>query len=369
MARPVKVLSTTDDVKAELRRRANGRANQHRERFRAGIILQRLDGVAIKDAAARLSTSPRTVSVWSTRFEKSGLAGLEDKPGRGRKPALPEDKVARVITEATRPPRERKRWSVRSMARHAGVSSSSVQRIWFRNDLKPHIIRTFKLSNDPKFEEKFWDVIGLYLNPPEKALVLCCDEKSQCQALERSQPGLPLSPGHPRTQTHDYRRHGTVTLFAALNYLEGTLISRTEQRHTHVEWLRFLKQIDREAPKGLALHLIADNYATHKHATVRAWLAKRPRFIVHFTPTGSSWMNLVERFFADLTGDVIRAGSFTSVRELTRDIHAYLEQRNGDPRPYVWRAQGAEILAKIGRAREALKRSSSLCEVISESRH
>jgi transposase len=369
MARPVKVLSTTDDVKAELRRRASGRANQHRERFRAGIILQRLDGVAIKDVAARLSTSPRTVSVWSTRFEKSGLAGLEDKPGRGRKPALPEDKVARVITEATRPPRERKRWSVRSMARHAGVSSSSVQRIWFRNDLKPHIIRTFKLSNDPKFEEKFWDVIGLYLNPPEKALVLCRDEKSQCQALERSQPGLPLSPGHPRTQTHDYRRHGTVTLFAALNYLEGTLISRTEQRHTHVEWLRFLKQIDREAPKGLALHLIADNYATHKHATVRAWLAKRPRFIVHFTPTGSSWMNLVERFFADLTGDVIRAGSFTSVRALTRDIHAYLEQRNGDPRPYVWRAQGAEILAKIGRAREALKRSSSLCEVISESRH
>jgi transposase len=369
MARPVKVLSTTDDVKAELRRRASGRANQHRERFRAGIILQRLDGVAIKDVAARLSTSPRTVSVWSTRFEKSGLAGLEDKPGRGRKPALPEDKVARVITEATRPPRERKRWSVRSMARHAGVSSSSVQRIWFRNDLKPHIIRTFKLSNDPKFEEKFWDVIGLYLNPPEKALVLCRDEKSQCQALERSQPGLPLTPGHPRTQTHDYRRHGTVTLFAALNYLEGTLISRTEQRHTHVEWLRFLKQIDREAPKGLALHLIADNYATHKHATVRAWLAKRPRFIVHFTPTGSSWMNLVERFFADLTGDVIRAGSFTSVRALTRDIHAYLEQRNGDPRPYVWRAQGAEILAKIGRAREALKRSSSLCEVISESRH
>jgi transposase len=369
MARPVKVLSTTDDVKAELRRRASGRANQHRERFRAGIILQRLDGVAIKDVAARLSTSPRTVSVWSTRFEKSGLAGLEDKPGRGRKPALPEDKVARVITEATRPPRERKRWSVRSMARHAGVSSSSVQRIWFRNDLKPHIIRTFRLSNDPKFEEKFWDVIGLYLNPPEKALVLSCDEKSQCQALERSQPGLPLSPGHPRTQTHDYRRHGTVTLFAALNYLEGTLISRTEQRHTHVEWLRFLKQIDREAPKGLALHLIADNYATHKHATVRAWLAKRPRFIVHFTPTGSSWMNLVERFFADLTGDVIRAASFTSVRELTRDIHAYLEQRNGDPRPYVWRAQGAEILAKIGRAREALKRSSSLCEVISESRH
>ena len=240
------------------------------------------------------------------------------------------------------------------MARYAGLSHSTVQRIWVRNDLKPHITRTFKLSKDPKFEEKFWDVIGLYLNPPEQALVLCCDEKSQCQALERSQPGLPLCPGHPRTQTHDYRRHGTVTLFAALNYLEGTLISRTEQRHSHVEWLRFLKQIDREATKALALHLIVDNYATHKHAVVRAWLAKRPRFVVHFTPTGSSWMNLVERFFADLTGDVIRQGSFTSVRELVRDINTYLADRNADPKPYKWKAKGAEILAKIERARAAL---------------
>jgi transposase len=251
MARPVKILSATDEVRAELRRRANGRANEHRERFRAGIILRRLEGVGIKEVAGRLNTSTRTVSIWSSRFERSGLTGLDDKEGRGRKPSLPEDKVARVITEATRPPKGRTRWSVRSMARHAGISHSTVQRIWVRNDLKPHIIRTFKLSNDPKFEEKFWDVIGLYLNPPEKALVLCCDEKSQCQALERSQPGLPLVPRHPRTQTHDYRRHGTVTLFAALNYLEGTLISRTEQRHSHVEWLRFLKQIDREAPEGL----------------------------------------------------------------------------------------------------------------------
>jgi transposase len=354
MARPVKVLSAPEDVRSELRRRANGRANPHRERFRAGIVLQRLDGVSIGEVAGRLNTSPRTVWEWSSRFETSGLAGLEDKAGRGRKPSLPEDKVATVITEVTRPLKGRTRWSVRSMARHAGISSSTVQRIWSRNDLKPHVVRTFKLSNDPKFEEKFWDVIGLYLNPPEKALVLCCDEKSQCQALERSQPGLPLAPRHPRTQTHDYRRHGTVTLFAALNYLEGTLISRTEQHHTHVEWLRFLKQIEREAPRGLTLHLIADNYATHKHAAVRAWLAKRPRFVVHFTPTGSSWLNLVERFFADLTGDVIRAGSFTSVPDLVRDIKAYLTQRNADPKPYKWKAQGADILAKIKRARAAL---------------
>lgn len=354
MARPVKVLSATEEVRSELRRRANGRANEHRERFRAAIILQRLNGAGIEETARRLDTSARTVWVWSSRFETSGLAGLEDKAGRGRKPSLPADKVAKVITEATRPPTGRTRWSIRSMARHAGLSRSTVQRIWCRNDLKPHVVRTFKPSNDPNFEEKFWDVIGLYLDPPERALVLCCDEKSQCQALERSQPGLPLAPGHPRTQTHDYRRHGTITLFAALNCLEGTLISRTEQRHTHVEWLRFLKQIDRETPKGLAVHLVVDNYATHKHATVKAWLARRPRFAVHFTPTGSSWLNLVERFFADLTGDVIRAGSFASVRELVRDIQTYTRQRNADPRPYKWRAKGAEILEKIRRARATL---------------
>jgi hypothetical protein len=293
-----------------------------------------MEGMSIEGVAEKLNTTARTVWEWSSRFETSGLAGLDDKNGRGRKPSLPENKVSTVITQATRPPKGRARWSVRSMARHVGISSSTVQRIWSKNDLKPHVVRTFKLSNDPKFEEKFWDVIGLYLNPPDKALVLCCDEKSQCQALERSQPGLPLAPGHPRTQTHDYRRHGTITLFAALNYLEGTLISRTEQHHTHVEWLRFLKQIDRETPRNLTVHLIADNYATHKHAAVRAWLARRPRFVVHFTPTGSSWLNLVERFFADLTGDVIRAGSFASVPHLVRDIKTYLAQRNADPKPY-----------------------------------
>jgi transposase len=360
MGRPVKVLSANDEVRIELRRRANGRANEHRERFRAGIILLRLEGIRIEDVASRLNTSPRTVSIWSSRFELSGLSGLDDKSGRGRKPSLPADKVARVITEVTRPPKGRRRWRVRTMARHAGISHSTVQRIWVKNDLKPHITRTFKLSKDPKFEEKFWDVIGLYLDPPEKALVLCCDEKSQCQALERSQPGLPLTSGHPRTQTHDYRRHGTVTLFAVLNYLEGRLISRTEQRHTHVEWLRFLKQIERETPAGLAIHLIADNYATHKHAKVRAWLERRPRFKVHFTPTGSSWLNLVDRFFADLTEDVIRSGSFTSVRDLVRDIETYLAERNATPRPYTWRAEGAEILAKINRARAALASASTV---------
>ena len=241
------------------------------------------------------------------------------------------------------------------MAKHAGVSASTVQRIWSRNDLKPHITKIFKLSNDPDFEAKFWDVVGLYLDPPDKALVLCCDEKSQCQALERTQLALPLAPKRPRTMTHDYTRHGTVTLFAALNVLEGKLISRTEAHHTHVEWLRFLKQIDRETPKDLDLHLIADNYATHKHPRVKAWLKRHPRFTMHYTPTSSSWLNLIERFFADLTEDVIRSGSFASVGELVRDINAYLADRNANPKRYEWKAEGADILEKIQRARAALE--------------
>jgi transposase len=240
------------------------------------------------------------------------------------------------------------------MARHARVSPATVQRLWSANDIKPHSVRTFKLSQDQHFEAKFWDVVGLYLNPPDRALVLCCDEKSQCQALERTQPGLPLGIGHVRTRTHDYVRHGTITLFAALNYLDGKIISRVAARHTHAEWLTFLEQIDRQTPRELELHLIVDNYGTHKHPAVKAWLAKHPRFHMHFTPTSSSWMNLVERFFRDLTEEVIREGSFASVRELTQAIETYLAQRNLDPRPYRWHAKGEVILAKIQRAREAM---------------
>ena len=240
------------------------------------------------------------------------------------------------------------------MANAVGISADSVRRIWKANDLKPHLTETFKLSTDPHFEEKFWDVIALYLDPPERALVLCCDEKSQCQALERTQLGLPLSNSHKRSRTHDYIRHGTVTLFAALNYLDGKLISRTEARHTHIEWLRFLKQIDREAPKELDIHLIVDNYCTHKHQKVKGWLARHPRFHVHFTPTSSSWLNLVERFFGELTEEVIREGSFTSVRQLVKDIEAYLSERNLNPKPYRWKAEGEAILAKIKRAKEVL---------------
>lgn len=240
------------------------------------------------------------------------------------------------------------------MAKHAAVSPTTVHRLWQANDIRPHLTRTFKLSKDRHFEQKFWDIIGLYLSPPDKALVLCCDEKSQCQALERSQPGLPLGIGHIRTRTHDYIRHGTITLFAALNYLDGKVISRTAQRHTHRQWLDFLRLLDREIPPPLALHLIVDNYSTHKHPKVKAWLKRHPRFCVHFTPTSSSWMNLVERFFRDLTVDVVREGSFTSTRQLVDAINAYLAQRNLAPNRYVWKKSGEEILAAIQRARNAL---------------
>lgn len=355
MARPVTVVDLTPEERSELRRRSVSATATQRDALRARIILLRSQGKKEAEVAKAVGTSVNTVSLWSKRFESVGLDGLNDQKGRGRKPWLPPEKVRQVITRVTQPPKGKKKWSTRSMAAAVGVSHHSVHQIWRRNDLKPHLVRTFEISNDPNFEEKFWDVIGLYLQPPDEALVLCCDEKSQCQALERTQPGLPLGIGHIRTKTHDYKRPGTITLFAALNYLEGKLITRTEPHHTHVEWLRFLRQIDHEAPKTLAIHIIADNYATHKQAKVKAWLKKHSRFHMHFTPTGSSWMNLVERFFADLTGDCIREGSFRSVRDLVEAIEEYLADRNANPKRYVWRAKGEEILRKIAKAKEALR--------------
>jgi transposase len=362
MGRSTIRLSVSQDDRFELERRVKARRRAGRQDvLRARIVLMRAEGKKEAEVAAALGTSKNTVGLWTRRYASSGIEGLKDAPGRGRKPWLDPKKIEQVITRVTRPPAGRTRWSVRSMARATGLSRHSVHTIWRRNDLKPHLTRTFKLSRDPLFEPKFWDVIGLYLNPPDKALVLCCDEKSQCQALERTQPGLPLGIGHIKTRTHDYTRHGTLTLFAALNYLQGKVIGRTETQHRHEEWLAFLKQIDRETPKDLDLHLIADNYATHKHPAVKAWLVRHPRFHMHFTPTGSSWMNMVERFFADLTADVVREGSFNSVRALAAAIEAYLAERNADPKPYKWKAQGAEILAKITRAKEAqLKQTISM---------
>lgn len=368
MARPVRQLIVSEQQQAELRRLLKRPTATQREVRRARIILERAAGLSQEETAARVGVNRPVVVLWEGRFRMQGLAGLSDSRGRGRKPSISAEKRERVIVAATRPPARRSRWSTRTMAREVGVSSTTVQRLWSSNDIKPHLTRTFKLSNDPQFESKFWDVIGLYLHPPAKALVLCCDEKSQCQALERTQPGLPLKTGHIRTRTHDYVRHGTITLFAALNYLDGKVASYIAPEHTNVEWLAFLKQLDREMPADLTLHLIIDNYGTHKTPKVRSWIKWRngrnraihgiDRIVLHFTPTSSSWMNLVERFFRDLTEDAIRDESFAGVNELSTAIMEYLAERNLAPKRYIWKAEGAEILKKIHRARAAMAAQS-----------
>jgi transposase len=354
MSRPIEVLEVDAVQRAELERIVRASTSPQRMIQRARVVLARSQGLSQEETAERVGLQRRVVGKWSRRFAQRGLAGLADAPGRGHPVVIPETARSKVLVECVRPPPGRTRWTVRSMAEHAGISPATVQRLWQANEIKPHLTRTFKLSNDKHFEEKFWDVIGLYLNPPDRALVLCCDEKSQCQALERTQPGLPLGMGHIRTRTHDYTRHGTITLFAALNYLDGKIISRTAQKHTHRQWLAFLREIDAQTPAEVHLHLIIDNYATHKHPKVKTWIQRHPRFHLHFTPTSSSWMNLVERFFRDLTVDVVREGSFTSTRQLTEAILTYLNERNLSPTRYVWKKSGEEILASIQRARERL---------------
>jgi transposase len=368
MARPITLLQIDSVVRRELQRIVNRPKATKREVRRASIILRRADGFSQQQTAEMVGVNRPVVVKWEKRFREQGIAGLNEAKRPGRKPSVGVEVRHQIITQVTRPPAGRTRWSSRSMAKAKGVSANTVQRLWRANELKPHLTQTFKLSRDKHFEAKFWDVIGLYLNPPDRALVLCCDEKSQCQALERTQPGLPLGIGHIRTATHDYIRHGTVTFFAALNYLDGKIIRRTAARHTHREWLAFLKQVDQETPEGLCLHLIIDNYATHKHPKVKSWIKWRnqchlkahavDRIVLHFTPTSSSWMNLVERFFRDLTVDCIRDGSFSSVRELIAAIETYVAERDLNPTRYVWKAKGEEILRKIQRAREAMERSA-----------
>lgn len=360
----------TSEQRRELRAIISRPTASYRENRRAWIILNRAEGLSQTQTAAEVRVARPVVIKWEQRFRQAGLAGLADRKGRGRKPWIDPQVREKILVRATQPPRNRSRWSVRTMALSAGVSKATVQRLWSANDIKPHVVRTFKLSNDKHFETKFWDVIGLYLNPPDRALVLCCDEKSQCQALERTQPSLPLKGGHPCTRTHDYKRHGTITLFAALSYLEGKIFSATAAQHTHRQWLAFLKQLDAQTPAEVTLHLIADNYGTHKHPKVKSWMRWRngrqqkahglDRIVLHFIPTSSSWLNLVERFFRDLTEDVVRAGSFESVQELVQRINNYLTERNLSPKRYVWKAKGAEILAKIQRARETLEKQKCI---------
>jgi transposase len=325
--------------------------------LRARIVLLAAAGESNSAIARRLSVSRPTVIMWRERFEKGGAQALtETRPGRGRKPTISAAKIKAIVaaTTQTRPPGET-HWSCRTMAKAQGVSAATVQRIWDAHGLQPHRTRAFKLSNDPLFSEKLTDVVGLYLNPPEKALVLCVDEKSQIQALDRTQPSLPMKRGRAGTMTCDYKRHGTTTLFAALSTLDGSVVGQCLPRHRHQEFLKFLRTLDREFPAGIDLHLILDNYQTHKHANVNAWLEKHPRFCLHFTPTSSSWLNLVERWFRELTEKALRRGIFHSVPDLVAAIEQYLGAHNSDPRPFVWTASADAILEKVGRCKAVLE--------------
>jgi len=298
-----------------------------------------------------------TVRSWRTRFETQGLTKFAKvAPGRGRKSTIPQEVVEEIVhlTQNSTPEGET-HWSTRTMAKRVGVSKDTVQRVWSARGLKPHLVKVFKLSNDPRFEEKLIDVVGLYLNPPERAVVLCMDEKSSVQALDRTQASLPLVKGRGTTMTHDYKRHGTTTLFAALDVLTGKVIGSCLPKHRHSEFLKFLQIIDREVPRGLEVHLILDNYATHKHPNVQAWLGKHPRFHFHFTPTSSSWLNLVERWFRELTEKALRRGVFHSVPDLIASIEAYLDAHNDAPKPFIWTATADDILAKVARGRVALQ--------------
>ncbi len=327
-----------------------------RQVLRAKIILMAANGVTNLGIAATLGQSRPTIQLWRERFLALRLLGLEkDAPRPGRKPRITPAKIKAVVesTLHTKPPNAT-HWSTRSMAEAQHLSEASIRRIWRLHNLKPHLIETFKLSRDKNFVEKLTDVVGLYLNPPEKALVLCVDEKSQIQALDRTQPLLPLMPGIPARQTHDYKRHGTTTLFAALSVLDGKVIGDCMPRHRHQEFIRFLKKIDAQTPADRELHLIVDNYATHKHPRVKTWFKRHPRFHLHFTPTSSSWLNMVERWFREITDKRIRRGSFSSVPELITAITQYLENHNQNPQVFVWSAPVEKILAKIAKCKEAL---------------
>ncbi|MBF0388388.1 MAG: IS630 family transposase [Candidatus Omnitrophica bacterium] len=335
---------------------ANGRKFPLRTTQRAQIICMAADGILNQDIAQKLSISRPTVQLWRQRFLSLRLAGLEkDAPRPGRFPRIAQQKVNAVV-EATlhTTPANATHWSTRTMAQAQGLSEATIRRIWHRHNLKPHLIETFKLSRDKLFTEKLRDVVGLYLNPPDKALVLCVDEKSQIQALNRTQPLLPLRPGIPARQTHDYTRHGTTTLFAALNMLDGKVIGDCMPRHRHQEFIRFLQLINIKTPPDLDLHLIVDNYETHKHQRVQRWLKRHPRFHLHFTPTSSSWLNMVERWFREITDKRIRRGSFKSVPDLINVIMQYLENHNQNPRIFIWSASVERILSKIAKCKEAL---------------
>jgi transposase len=347
-----------DDSQREiLTQWARSRTLSARQVERARVVLLAAEGKTDLEIAAGLRISNKKAARWRKRFLRVGLRGLERDASRpGRKPAIANATKIELVRKTTESsPANATHWSTRTMAAEMGVSEATVRRIWHANGLKPHLAETFKVSKDKKFAEKLETIVGLYLNPPERAIVLCVDEKSQIQALDRTQPGLPLKKGRGATMTHDYKRNGTATLFAALNALDGTVIGMCQERHRHQEWLKFLRVIDDLTPADQELHLIADNYATHKHAKVQRWLKRHPRFHVYFTPTSASWLNMVERFFRDLTQNRLRRGVFRDVEELIMAIEGYIDRHNENPKPFIWTAKANDILEKVKRARKALK--------------
>jgi len=354
-------ITLSSEQQATLEQWARSRALPVRVVERARIVLRAAAGQQDKEIATAMKITQKKASRWRKRFLTLGMTGLEqDAPRPGRMPTITASLIRRVVNRTTQQkPPNATHWSTRSMAQAAGISEASVRRIWHSHGLKPHRFESFKISNDPEFAEKLQDVVGLYLNPPEHALVLCVDEKSQIQALDRTQPGLPLKRGRSQTMTHDYKRNGTATLFAALNAANGEVYGLCQERHRHQEWLKFLRQLDHSMPAHLDLHLIGDNYATHKHPKVQRWFARHPRFHMHFTPTSASWLNMVERFFRDLTQNRLRRGVFRDLEELILAIGDYIDLHNENPKPFIWTARASDILEKVKRARRALNKRHS----------
>jgi transposase len=363
MPRSVPALALSRADETQLERWTNAHGTPQQVSLRCGIVLGAAAGEGNRAIAERFQLNRHTVELWRARVQAEGIEAVwEIGAGRGRKPAYAQAMRDAIIeaTLQTRPP-GMTHWSCRTLAREQGVSKNTVNRLWQLHNLKPHLHRTFKLSRDPRFLQKLTDVVGLYLNPPQKAVVLCVDEKSQIQALDRTQPGLPLKKGRCGTYTHDYVRHGTTTLFAALNVLEGKVIGECQAHHRHQEWLKFLRHLDAEFPPGLSLHLVLDNYGTHKEPHVVAWLKRHPRFVCHFIPTSSSWLNLVERWFAELSEKAIRRGAFVSVPDLVEAIEAFLAAWNEAPRPFIWTATVENIVQKLQRARAKLEQVKPGC--------
>jgi transposase len=358
MGRPIALLKLTPTEHAELKAQLRVRKAPADEKLRIRIVLGCSEGHSGAVIAERLQTTEQTVSKWRRRYEAYGLAGLTDAPRSGRPRTVGDDHVQAIVDKVRQgAPTNATHWSVRTMSRVTGVSPATVQRIWHAFGLKPHLQETFKLSTDPYFVDKVRDVVGLYLAPPDRALVLCVDEKSQIQALNRTQPGLPLTFGKPATRTHDYQRHGTTSLFAALDVATGKIIGQLKRRHRSVEFLQFLKTIDTTVPEDQEIHLIMDNYGTHKTQKVRAWFADHPRYHVHFTPTSASWLNLVERFFGQISEKWIKRNAHTSVVELEQSIRRYIDIHNADPKPFVWHKSADTILASVARAAVSISSS------------